>query len=188
MSIARLKYLKQMIEKKGFDCTLEKKSQAVPFPHILFSMGPDAQGRERSVLIELTEYPIKEAKALSGTVADENEQLRSVHIHCLLPFEVPVESLERVSRLLMRYNQSLETPGWTLLELRGQVLFRQSLLWLPNSDIKPAFLTGLGQMMLVVEAQALNVEKVARGASLFEVQPEMEFMLHQITEEQQEAA
>jgi len=93
---AELSFLGGYLDNLGFESELVERSESVPMPILVSSIGGDSAGRPR--LLNFLFVPIDE---------DHLDVLQLLQIHTLFPFDLEPAYLEQTEKLLGTINQKL---------------------------------------------------------------------------------
>ena len=93
---AELSFLSGYLDELGFESELVERSETLPMPILISSIGGDAAGRPR--MLHFLFVPIDE---------EHLEILQLLQIHSLFPYELGVDYLAEVEKLLSVINQKL---------------------------------------------------------------------------------
>lgn len=150
----------KILEGYGFDCEYHKKTDELPFDYLQISIGPDDQGRERHIILRLIEAPEEEEQA------DKAYFIALTQLSVILPFEIKKGCMGETARILMFYNQSLDSPGFCMDEGTKRPYFRYSFPTTPEGISNESFIGIIAMIMFNIETYSDTIEEVANGKSM----------------------
>lgn len=164
MNVKLLEEYIKVLEEYGFEPEYKEKSEELPMDYLQFSIGEDEEGRDRLALICLMNPP-------KGTPFDGKKEFMSslTQIHVVLPFLIKEGHLGETARMLMFFNQSMETPGFGMDERTKTIYYRFSFPHTTEKIADEAFIGILGMVMFYVDMLYEDIETVASGVPMKEV-------------------
>lgn len=153
-----------LLQHYGYVCEHNQKNDKVPYDYIKFSIGADAMGRSRHMVVNIIDTTMNVPK---GKGVEEYMNIEKfVQLTTLLPFTVNEGHMGEVARMLMFYNKTLDIPGFGLDEITRTIFFRYAFIK-PNSVMnKETFMGIVGMIILLLDSFTNSIEEVAAGASM----------------------
>ena len=149
---AELSFLSGYLAELGFESELVERSETLPMPILISSIGGDAAGRPR--LLHFLFVPIEE---------DQLEILQLLQIHTLFPYEVEADYLTETEKLLSVINQKLGM-GYVGIDQENAVYYKYLFAKARYQPLDQALIVETVQLFIFLMERFSNViESVVTG-------------------------
>jgi hypothetical protein len=149
---AELSFLDGYLAELGFDSELIERSEVVPMPILVSSIGGDHAGRPR--LLNFLFVPIEE---------DHLEVLQLLQIHSIFPFDVQSDKQADMEKLLSTINQKLGM-GSVGIDEQGDIYYKYLFPKARYQPLEQTLIIETVQLFIFLMEQFSNlIESVATG-------------------------
>lgn len=156
----------QVLKKHEFDYEICEESKEVPNNHLNFSIGADAAGRQRQLILRIQPYPTLTPEEMGTTKNESSNDETAVQFSFRFPYRVDKECIGELSRLIMYYNRSLDFPGLGFDEPNNFVYYQYTYLQPPTGVPANTFISIIGMIMLYLDMLEDSIERVAKGEKI----------------------
>lgn len=162
-----LNSLENFFSSQEFVCTVLPASSEVPMDYLFVHIGDDLKDRDLIVQINITEQLVDKEDRVTS-IEEEPEDLYHLQLLLQFPFDVSLDQLGDLARLLLLINKSSGIPGLELSEPDRKVFWRHVML-VKDEEIDPYILISLvGSLLMTVNVFGDFIESIANGEKTFQ--------------------
>lgn len=138
---------------------------------IIVPLTPDAQGRERMLLLSIVRPPFSSSE--EAPLQDLDYNIQFLQFFVPIPISIQPEKMNDVSRLLNMLNTVSELPGFFIAEKDRIPLFRYNMTCTKNKVDSDLLVMTVGLILYILENYSDIIDKIATGKKkLSELIPE----------------